>query len=335
MAKSCALLLLAAMGTVGRAQQMPGGSSSGSTSGSTSESTIRVKTNLVNLSFTARDTSGALVGDLKRDEVEVFEDAVEQKTAFFSKASDVPLTLGLIVDASGSQDHFTKQHQRDLEAFLKEVLRPQDRVFLICFGNHLRLASDFTNSADDVLRGMEDFKQGGRHKGPDGRDRMAEIGPKEERDLGTAFYDSIYYSVTEKMVGATGRRALMVFSDGEDNSSSHEMMDTIEAAQAENVQVYTIRYTEKEHGKLTARNKYGISVMDRIAKETGAGSVDAAEADPKEYFHEIAEELRNSYEVAYYPTDPTRDGTFRKIRIKPLREGVRVRSRTGYFAKGQ
>jgi Ca-activated chloride channel family protein len=287
--------------------------------------TIRVKTDLVDVSFTARDANGALVGDLKRDEIEVFEDAVAQKIAFFSKASDVPLTLGLIVDASGSQDHFTKQHQKDLEVFLKEVLRPQDRVFLICFGNHLRLASDFTNSTDAVLRGMNNFKK-------DKRDNMAEIGPKEERDLGTAFYDAIYYSVTEKMAGATGKRALMVFSDGEDNSSSHEMMDTIEAAQAANVQIYTLRYTEKEHGKLTARNQYGTAVMDRIAKETGAGSVDAAAVDPKQYFRQIAEELRNSYEVAYYPTDKTQDGTFRKIRIRPLREGVTVRARTGYFS---
>jgi Ca-activated chloride channel family protein len=286
---------------------------------------IRARTNLVNLTFTARDANGSLISDLKRDEVSVFEDALPQKIAFFSQASDVPLTLGLIVDASGSQDHFTRQHQRDLETFLREILRPQDRVFLVCFGNHLRLASDFTNSPNELLHGMDAYQHGSR-------EHLPEIGPKEDRDLGTAFYDSVFYSVTEKMAGTTGRRALMVFSDGEDNSSSHDMMSAIEAAQAANVQVYTIRYTEKQHGRLTARNKYGIAVMDRLAKETGATSTDAAETDPGQYFHEIAEELRNSYELAYYPTDSTRDGTFRKIKIKPLREGVTVRSRTGYFA---
>ena len=317
MRKFCMWVLMAVGGAaVSGAQTQPVGT------------TLRVKTNLVNLSFTARDASGALVGDLKRDEIEVLEDAVKQKVAFFSLASDVPLTLGLIVDASGSQDHFTKQHQHDLEVFLKEVLRPQDRVFLVYFGNHLRLASDFTNSPEAVLRGMDEFKHGNR-------DKMPEIGPKEERDLGTAFYDSIYYSVAEKMAGAKGRRALMVFSDGEDNSSSHEMMETIEEAQAEDVLVYTIRYTEKEHGKLTARNKYGISVMGRVAKETGARSVNAEAVNPKVYFHEIADELRNSYEVAYYQTNKAEDGRFRKIEIAPLREGVTVRSRTGYFAKGE
>jgi Ca-activated chloride channel family protein len=287
---------------------------------------IKTTTNLVDLSFTARAIDGSLLGGLKQDEIEVFEDAVPQKIAFFSQASDVPLTLGLIVDASGSQDHFTKQHQQALEVFLKELLRPQDNVFLVCFGNHLRLASDFTNSPGEVLRGMNQY----RHKDIA---QIPEIGQKEDRVLGTAFYDSIFYSVTEKMAATKGRKALLVFSDGEDNSSAHNMMDTIEAAQAANVLVYTIRWTEMEHGKLTARNKYGISVMDRFAKETGAASVDASASDAKVYFHNIAEELRNSYDVAYYPSNKTQDRTFRKVALRPLRDGVTVRSRTGYLSR--
>src|SRR5271154_1864680 len=144
---------------------------------------IRVNVSLANVAFSVRDAQGALVDNLSQEDVEVFEDAVPQKISFFARSLDVPLTLGLIVDASGSQDHFTKQHQRDLETFLKEVLRPQDRVFLVCFGNHLRLASDFTNSPDELLRGMDAYQHGSR-------EHIPEIGPKEERDLGTAFYDS-------------------------------------------------------------------------------------------------------------------------------------------------
>ena len=287
---------------------------------------ILATTNLVNLSFTARSANGSLMSGLKREDIEVFEDSVPQTIAFFAQASDVPLTLGLIVDASGSQDHFSKDHQRALEVFLKELLRPQDSVFLVCFGNHLRLASDFTNSADEVLRGMDRYQH---HD----RDHLPEIGPREERDLGTAFYDSIFYSVTEEMAHKEGRKALLVFSDGEDNSSSHEMMETIEAAQAANVLVYTIRWTERSHGKLTARNKYGTSVMNRIAKETGAGTVDAAATDAKVYLHDIADELRNSYDVAYYSTNKTQDGSFRKVAVHPLAEGVTLRTRTGYFSR--
>lgn len=111
------------------------------------------------------------------------------------------------------------------------------------------------------------------------------------------------------------------------------MMSAIEAAQGSNVLVYTIRYTEKKHGKLTARNKYGIRVMDRIAKETGGSHIDAETTDPKTYFQQIAEELRTSYELAYYPTNPSKDDTFRKIVIRPKGAGVTVRSRTGYLSR--
>lgn len=286
---------------------------------------IRVKVNLVSVAFVARDERGALVDNLTQDDVEVFEDAIPQKIAFFSRSADVPLTLGLVVDASGSQDHFSKQHRNDLEVFLKDVLGPKDRVFLAGFGNHIRLVSDFSQSGGDLL---EEWKKYQKDSG-----KFPELGPKESRDLGTAFYDSIYYSVTEKLARENGRRAILLFSDGEDNSSSHDMMTTIETAQSQNVVVYAIRYTDKEHGKLTARNKYGTSVMDRVARETGGAHIDAETTDAHVYFRQIAEELRTSYEVGYYPKDPLKDDTFRKIVIKPKREGIKVRSKTGYFSR--
>jgi Ca-activated chloride channel family protein len=110
-------------------------------------------------------------------------------------------------------------------------------------------------------------------------------------------------------------------------------MTTTEMAQAENVVVYTIRYTEKEHGKLTARNKYGTSVMDRMARETGGAHIDAEITDPHTYFLQIAQELRTSYELAYYPTNSGKDDTFRKIVIRPKVAGVKVRTKTGYFSR--
>jgi Ca-activated chloride channel family protein len=286
---------------------------------------IKVEVNLANVAFTARDAKGALIENLTKDDIELFEDAVPQKIEFFAKSTDLPLTLALVMDVSGSQEHFEKKHEKDLEIFLREALGPQDRAFMVCFGNHLRLVSDYTNLPEQILSGFHDFDKAKRH--------FPEIGPQEERELGTAFYDSIYYSVEEKLADAGGRKAILLFSDGEDNSSSHNMMEAIETAQAANVVVYTIRYTEtNKHGVLNARNKYGISVMDRIAKETGGAHIDAEHTDPHTYFRQIAEELRTSYELAYYPTNRARDGTFRKIRIKPRDESVRIRAKTGYFA---
>ena len=290
-----------------------------------SQEPVRVKVNLVNVSFSVRDSRGSLVDNLTKDDFEVLEDAVPQKIAFFSRSSDMPLTLGLVVDASGSQDHFSKQHKHDLEVFLHDVLEEKDRAFMLCFGNHLRLVSDFTQSSSQILDGLNRFEQGDKH--------FAELGPKETRELGTAFYDSIFYSVTEKLANANGRRSLLIFSDGEDNSSAHDMMTAIETAQSANVIVFPIRYTEKEHGKLTARNKYGIRVMDRIAKETGGMAFDAEVVDPHTYFRQIGEELRSSYELAYYPSNPIKDDSFRKIVIRPKQDGLQVRSKTGYFSR--
>lgn len=285
---------------------------------------FKVSVNLVSVAFTAQDARGALVGNLTKDDIELYEDAVPQKIEFFAKSTDLPLTLGLVIDASGSQDHFGKQHKKDLEIFLKQILRPQDRVFLLCFGNHLRLVSDYTNSPDQILESYTRWNKSSKG--------FPEIGPKDDRDLGTAFYDSIYYSVTEKLAQAEGRKAILMFSDGEDNSSSHNMMATIEAAQAANVPVYAIRYTESKHGKLNARNKYGISVMDRIAKETGGLHINAERTEPDVYFQQIAEELRSSYDVGYYSTNKVKDDTFRKIAIRPKVNGVKIRTKTGYFA---
>lgn len=289
------------------------------------QQSIRVDVNLATVAFSVRDANGVLVDNLSKDDFDLIEDTVPQKIAHFARSLDVPLTLGLVLDASGSQQHYTKQHQHDLEVFLKDVLGPRDRVFLVGFGNHIRLVSDYSPSGADLMGAWKVYEKS--------FGKFPELGPREDRDLGTAFYDSIYYPVTEKLAKEDGRRAVLMFSDGEDNSSSHDMMTTIEAAQLANVLVYTIRYTEKSHGKLTARNQYGIRVMDRIAKETGGTHIDAEATDPHTYFRQIAEELRTSYELGYYPTNTAKDDTFRKVIIRPKRPGLTVRSKTGYFSR--
>jgi Ca-activated chloride channel homolog len=289
------------------------------------QQSIKVDVNLVTVTFSVRDAGGALVDGLTQDDFEIAEDSAPQKIAYFAKSTDVPLTLGLIVDASGSQDHFEKQHEKDLDTFLKAVLGPKDRAFLIGFGNHIRLVSDFSQSGDGMMQHWKEYE---KHT-----DRFPELGPRESRDLGTAFYDSIFYSIEEKLTKENGRRALLIFSDGEDNSSSHDTMTTIEEAQQTNVQLFSIRYTDKEHGKLTARNQYGIRVMDRIARETGGMHIDAQEVDPHTYFKRIAEELRTSYELGYYPSAETKDNTFHKIVVRAKRPGLTVRTRTGYFSR--
>lgn len=289
------------------------------------QDSIKIDVNLVNVAFSVRDAGGALVDGLTQDDFEVMEDSAPQKIAYFAKSTDIPLTLGLIVDASGSQDRFERQHEHDLDTFLEAVLGPKDRAFLIGFGNHVRLVNDFSRSGSEMMQRWREYE---KHT-----DRFPELGPSESRDLGTAFYDSIFYSIEDKLLKENGRRALLIFSDGEDNSSSHDMMTTIEEAQQTNVQLFAIRYTQKEHGKLTARNQYGIRVMDRLARETGGMHIDAQEIDPRTYFQRIAEELRTSYDLGYYPSAATKDNTFHKIIVRAKKPELSVRTRTGYFSR--
>jgi Ca-activated chloride channel family protein len=112
---------------------------------------IRVDVNLVIVAFTVRAANGALVDNLTKDDFEIVEDTVPQKIAYFARSADVPLTLGLIVDASGSQEHFAKKHQGDLEVFLREVLATKDRAFLVGFGNHVRLVNNFSHSGTELM----------------------------------------------------------------------------------------------------------------------------------------------------------------------------------------
>jgi Ca-activated chloride channel family protein len=290
------------------------------------QASFKVDVPLVNVAFTVRDSSGALAGGLTKDDFEVLEDRIPQRISFFARSVDIPLTLGLIVDFSGSQSPFISKHHRDLKEFLTSVLREHDQGFLVVFGNYLRLASDFTGSATDLMRALESAER---------RDLdFPEIGPRERRSAGTAFHDALFETCAELLSNTTmRRRALIVFSDGEDNSSAHHMLDAIEAAQNSDAAVFGIRYTDIPRGGPTSRNKYGTSVMARIAKETGGADFDAQRADLRAAFRQIGEELRSSYELAYTSTNPERDGMFRKVVIRSKKPGLTVRAKTGYYAR--
>jgi Ca-activated chloride channel family protein len=288
---------------------------------------FRVDVKLVNVSFAVRDSRGVLVSNLERDDFDVFEDGVLQKISFFARTTDLPLSLGLIVDASGSQEHFVKQHHHDLEKFLKNTLTPRDRAFLVCFGNRVRLVSDYSPEPKQLVDALHDFEKDKRE--------FPLLGPSERRILGTAFYDALFYPISERLSSPeNGSKALIVFSDGEDNSSAHHMLDAIEAAQSADVRIFGLRYTEIEHGRLNARNKYGISVMARLAHETGGVDFDAREKDLASHFKEIGDDLRASYGLAYHSTNGGRETSFHNIVIKPKQPGLTVRAKTGYFNRG-
>lgn len=289
---------------------------------------FRSDVRLINVGFSVRDARGGLIDNLTQDDFEVVEDGVPQKIAFFARSLDVPLNLGLVVDISGSQGSFVKAHQHDLKAFLTEVLTKRDRAFLMCFAANPRLITEYTSSPKQLVDALVGFEST-RH-----RMDYPILGPPEFRTGGTSFYDAIYHSVNQMFQNVDkGRKALIVFSDGEDNTSAHHMLETIEISQTNNVLLFCIRYTEPHNGRLTARNKYGTSVMARLAKETGGADFDAQARELKEDFREIGEQLRSSYELAYHSTNPADDGTFHKVQIRIKQPGLTVRAKTGYYAR--
>ena len=287
---------------------------------------IQVETHLIDTTLSVRDADGRIVTGLTQDDFTVVEDGVPQKIRFFAHDTQLPLSIGLVIDESGSQEKFVKEHEKDIEAFLHQVLEPNDQAFAVCFGNHLRLVSDSTASAPAIMGGIRSFDKGNME--------FPEIGPKEERELGTALYDAVFYSITEKLAGIHQRRkVLVVFSDGEENSSEHDLLDAIEAAQNADVLIYAIRYTELKHGKMDARDRYGVRALDHLTTQTGGKTFDFHATNLKQDFAEIAGDLRSLYDLAYQSTNPTRDGTYRKVVIQATRPGLSVRARTGYYAR--
>jgi len=288
--------------------------------------TIHVETHLVTLTFTVRDAGGKLVPSMNAGDFSVYEDGVPQSISIFAHESDLPLHLGLLVDASSSQDRFIRQHLQDIQKFLGSVLEPRDNVFALCFGDHLRIAAPPTSEPATVIDGIERYNKQSRS--------FPELDADDTRDGGTALYDAIVAGTTHELSAhSDGRKALILFTDGEENSSGHDEIDAIASAQDTDALVYAIRYTQLHRGKLSADNRHGIAALHHFAEQTGGRDFDALNSDVAEDFREIGDELRSLYVIGYYSTNKEHDGTFRKVVIVPRADGLNVRAKSGYYAK--
>lgn len=286
--------------------------------------TFRARVNLINVTFTASDSSGKLVQDLSQQEVTLFEDNVPQTVRYFARTSELPLAIGIVVDASDSQSKFVKKHARDLSEFLQDVLGPSDRAFLIGFGNHIRMVSDFGATVPEMLSQFERYTKS--------VSAFPDVGPKEVREEGTALHDTVYYAAEKLKPIQNARRVLVVFSDGQDNASAHDEVEALEQAQQADVLTYAVRYTERSASRFKSRDKYGVTVMRRLAQNTGGRDYDTQAEDMHAVFRSIADELHALYEVGYYSSDPARDRTFRKVKISISRPDIKARAKPGYFA---
>jgi VWFA-related protein len=297
----------------------------------TSVETFKVSVEVVNLFINVKDKKGALIPGLAREDFEVYEDGKPQTIKYFAAESSQPLTLGILVDTSGSQARVLPMEQEVGAAFLKEVLREKDLAFIISFDVNVDLLQDYTSSARDLRRALERTRintGGGFSTGIPGIGG----GPfPQTNPRGTALYDAVYLAADEKLRSEVGRKAMIILTDGNDYGSRLKLRDAVEAAQKADAICYVLLIADR--GFYPQGEYVGDSDMKRLAEDTGGRVVDVGNKYDKlkQAFDQIAQELRSQYNIGYTPTNTTRDGSFRKIEVRS-RKGHRIQARKGYYA---
>lgn len=273
--------------------------------------TIVKTVNEVNVVFTVTDKHGHYVKDLKKNDFKVLDDnkpALQIRS--FRNETDLPLQVGLLVDASNSvRDRFKFEQEAAIE-FLNQIIRHNyDRAFVIGFDTTPEVTQDFTDNTELLSKGVRALRAGG----------------------GTAMYDALYFACRDKLLKATRsgpvRKAIILLSDGDDNQSRVTREEAIEMAQRAEVIIYTISTN------VSGMKAQGDKVLERIADATGGRAFFPFQMrDVSDAFSTIQDELRSQYQLAYIPEDFRADGRFRSIQIQADQKQFHVRARRGYYA---
>jgi VWFA-related protein len=281
-----------------------------------SSQTIKVDVKVVNVLCTVTDHRGALVTNLSKSDFEIRENGTLQRIQYFSRETDLPLTIALLVDVSGSVRRFVDSEKDTAVQFFRDVLRPQDQALITGFSSTLVLWQDFTASLPqlgDALAGMHAVPFKGLPK--DG-------GPMPT----TLLYDSVASVSANKLQNVSGRKTILLISDGIDIGSRASLATAVREAQSANAIVYAICYPNPHES--------GCGYLKALADPTGGRMFDLASRTPlSEIFRTIQQELRSQYSLGYTPAISARDGAFRKIEVKLKRPGLHARTRKGYYAE--
>lgn len=272
---------------------------------------IIVNVDLVNILFTVADKKGKFITNLKKEDFRIFEDEKAQVVRNFSSETDLPLTIALLIDTSGSiRDKLRFEQEAAIEFFYSTLRRGKDKSLVISFDSGVDLVQDFSDDPEKLADGVRKIRAGG----------------------GTSLYDAIFLAVKDKLAGQQGRRVIILISDGDDNSSRVSLTETLELAQKNDVTVYCISTNSTAYFGSKDQDR-GDKTLKRFAEETGGKAFFPFKVqDLAVSFQDIAEELRSQYTIAYISTNPRMDGTFRKIRIAPTDNRYKVKSRNGYYA---
>ena len=290
-----------------------------------SAETFKVNVNVVNLYFVTKDKHGTLVPNLGQDQFEVLENGQPQTIRYYKADTTQPLTLGLMIDTSGSEARMLGVEQDFVGQFIGTVLRDKDLAFLMSFDVNVDLLQDLTATTQDLrtaLRKTEINTGGGGGLPGLGGGPIPQANPK-----GTLLYDAVYLASQEKLRHEVGRKALIIFTDGNDEGSQTSLGQAIEAAQKADTIVYVLLVYDPRFIR-------GDREMRRLCEETG-GRVIIVGTSPqklKKALEEVSNELRSQYYIGYTPANRKPDGTFRKVEIHTKSQDYRVQARKGYYA---
>jgi VWFA-related protein len=296
--------------------------------------TLKVNVEVVQLFFNVKDKHGALIPNLNKDNFDLFEDGQLQTIKYFKSESDLPLTLGILIDSSGSQMRVLEMEKEVGASFLENTLRPKDEAFVISFDVDITLLQDFTNSISRLRRALNQAKINtggvGCSGGPIGPQGPIPCSASGQR--GTALYDAVYLASHDEFAHEVGRKAMVLLTDGEDEGSRLKIKDAIEAAQKADAICYVLLIADR--GFYGFGGYSGDVEMKKLTQETGGRVIEVGNKIEKlrAAFDQISQELRSQYNAGYVPTNSTRDGSFRKIEIKPKAGDYKIQARSGYYA---
>src|SRR6202789_376795 len=291
-----------------------------------SVATFKIQTNLVDMFFTVKDKQGNLVPHLTQDDCTISEDKIPQKLKSFVAETHQPLTLGILLDTSGSQSRVLPLEQDVGGQFLERVLQKKDEAFLLSFDVNVDLLQDYTNSARLLSRAMS--KAEINTAGGNGAAGIPGAGggtiPTIGAPKGTLLYDAVVLASNEKMNQESGRKAMILLTDGEDEGSRVKIKEAIAAAQKSNVLVYTILIADR--GFYGGFGYSGYSAMKKLTEETGGRLIDVGNNGKKleDAFQQIEDELRTQYVATYTPSNLKLDGTFRHVTVECKGDGMKV-----------
>jgi VWFA-related protein len=325
------LFAIALWGALGGAllAQTPGGAPAAKPPADDLPAPIKVDVDVVNILATVRDKRGGLIGNLEKNDFSVLEDGKQQDIKYFTRETDVPLTIGLLIDVSASQRNLIGIERSAAVQFFSKVLRKKDEAFLISFGEEAELLQDYTGSTRLLEDGLSHLRVssgvGGLGPGPV---------PTAGQPRGTVLYDAVYLAANEKLRSEVGRKVMILITDGVDEGSRLSRDQAVEAAQKADAVIYSIDYYDPSaYGRFGFGGGGGESELRRMSDETG-GHV--YKVDRKhtldEVFQELQDEMRSQYAIGYTPTNDVKDGSYRKVDVRVTDKDFKVQARKGYYA---